>query len=496
MDMRTKLVFALVAVSLISMLTLGSVTYVQIDDLLRLNTLKQLEGLAETKSDALDNIVTGWHERVALVASRTQLRLSLDEYNRSGSPAAAATIASILADAQDSQETIRSLTVESLDSRIVASTDEAPEASAARDRPDTVAVLLDGVEVSDAGDVSVRFRATLAVDDAPVGILRVELDGSEVIGLASGFAGLGETGEVVVLLDDVGGITHAIHRRFPAQPGPVITIADGTDPLAPAIVRDPNAYWQGVTDYRGEAVWVAGRAADRTGWGVVVKFDASEATAPITEFRGNLLSAGLALSAFAILLGTLLGIRFAQPIHALAEVANRIREGELHARAEVVHQDEIGLFARTFNQMTAELEQQMSLLHEFHRFFEVSLDLLCIAGLDGYFKRVNPAFENTLGWSEDELLAKPFADFIHPDDVAATAKEVEKLSKGIPTISFENRFRRRDGTYVPLLWTSHPEAETGRLYAVARDISTLRRKEIDRLTQEREGSVAPPRTEP
>src|SRR5262249_45623376 len=69
------------------------------------------------------------------------------------------------------------------------------------------------------------------------------------------------------------------------------------------------------------------------------------------------------------------------------------------------------------------------------RFFSASLDLLCIAGMDGYFKRVNPAFTEVLGYSAPELVTRPFIDFIHPDDLSATAREVEKLAQGVPVIS-------------------------------------------------------------
>jgi PAS domain S-box-containing protein len=109
---------------------------------------------------------------------------------------------------------------------------------------------------------------------------------------------------------------------------------------------------------------------------------------------------------------------------------------------------------------------------QWHRFWELAIDLKCVASLSGYFLVVNPAFERVLGYSEAELLGTPFIDFVHPDDRPATLAEVENLADGASVISFQNRYRTKDGRWLWLDWASRPVPEEGLIYATGRDVST------------------------
>ncbi|HEU5075282.1 MAG TPA: PAS domain S-box protein, partial [Polyangiaceae bacterium] len=107
---------------------------------------------------------------------------------------------------------------------------------------------------------------------------------------------------------------------------------------------------------------------------------------------------------------------------------------------------------------------------ERNRFFDMSIDLVCIAGTDGYFKQLNPAFEAVLGYTRAELLGRPIVEFVHVDDRQKTGDELGRLGQGETTADFENRYVCKDGHFKWLSWRATPEP-SGAIYAVARDIS-------------------------
>jgi PAS domain S-box-containing protein len=127
--------------------------------------------------------------------------------------------------------------------------------------------------------------------------------------------------------------------------------------------------------------------------------------------------------------------------------------------------------------MLSDITKQKKTEIQLKRFFELSKDMLCIAGVDGYFKQINPAFETTLGYSSEEILRTPFLDLIHPEDREQTAAEIRKLASGGNTLDFQCRFICKKGHDKWLSWSATPVVEEGLLYATARDITESKRNE-------------------
>ncbi|MEZ6132829.1 MAG: protein kinase [Planctomycetaceae bacterium] len=108
---------------------------------------------------------------------------------------------------------------------------------------------------------------------------------------------------------------------------------------------------------------------------------------------------------------------------------------------------------------------------DMNRFFELSLDLFCIADFEGYFRRINANFPRVLGYAEQDLLSRPFLDFVHPDDQRQTVQVMSVLDEGQPVVRFRNRYRAADGRYVTLEWTAKSIDSESLIFAVARDVT-------------------------
>lgn len=126
------------------------------------------------------------------------------------------------------------------------------------------------------------------------------------------------------------------------------------------------------------------------------------------------------------------------------------------------------------------------------RFFNASIDMLCFLGFNGYFKRLNPAWERTLGFTRDELMSRPFLEFVHPDDRERTLAQNAKVRAGGQALSFENRYLCKDGSYRWFRWNAAPDMGDKVIYSMARDVTASKEAEEQRelLVQQLQAALA------
>ena len=127
-----------------------------------------------------------------------------------------------------------------------------------------------------------------------------------------------------------------------------------------------------------------------------------------------------------------------------------------------------------FSKVMRDMTERNKITEERDRFFALSIDMLCIVHLDGRFQRVNPAFHQVLGFSEEELLAMSIFQLLHPDDLGETLKEYDGLAAGEPVTFMENRLRTKDEAYKWVAWSYFPVPEDGLAFGVGRDMTELR----------------------
>lgn len=122
--------------------------------------------------------------------------------------------------------------------------------------------------------------------------------------------------------------------------------------------------------------------------------------------------------------------------------------------------------------------KKIALMRMYKKFFDLAIDYLCIASMDGFFKHVNPTFRQNLGYTEDELLNIHFKDFVHKDDKKNVFFKLHNLKKGHKLVNFEVRFRKKDGDYLWMYWSIQPDPLSEELFATAHDITVLKENEI------------------
>ncbi|MDR6845999.1 PAS domain-containing protein [Flavobacterium granuli] len=149
----------------------------------------------------------------------------------------------------------------------------------------------------------------------------------------------------------------------------------------------------------------------------------------------------------------------------------------------------------TYDELLQKVEAQELIIKElnddklavtnFEYFVKESPDLVCIADTNAYYKVINDGFAKVLGYSREELLSRPFLEFVHPDDLEKTLDEVKNLTKNNATVDFENRYIKKNGELVFLQWKANLHSANNLIYAIARDVTEIRKTQEKLLSSEK-----------
>lgn len=362
MNIRSKLSVTFLSVSLLALAFISIFIYFYVKNTLTAEVLAHLESVSSVQSHRVESIIEQNLERLRLVSSRTQLRISLSEFLSNRDRSHLEKLQLIINDALASISSFNVISILDIDGKVVTSTNPArlnldysgfDFFSNAKEKNNAEHFYLD-----EKNQLKVYLSGPMTTDDNLIGILLIESDANNIVALISDYSGLRKTGETLLGRKTIDG-QHALYLtplRFDQNAALIrkVSLSNQSNPLARALLENQKVFTTAI-DYRGQEVLASTNYIDKTGWGLVVKIDKAEAFAATHELIKYIVIITLTL----MLLVAWVSFAFAKiistPIVELTKTAHDINEGDLNQRAVIRSNDEVGELASAFNNMTDNL---------------------------------------------------------------------------------------------------------------------------------------------
>jgi len=362
MKIRTKLGLTYLVFSLLLLTIISMFYYTYTKSVLEKEVLEHLRSVSAIQQHRIEDIVDQNLERVRLVSSRTQLRISLKSYLESSDKQHLEKINLIVDDALRSVSSFEVISILDTDGNIV--TSSYPQRVGFNHALNDY--FKEGLKKNTAkhffldseNQLKIYLSGPLVFDKKVIGVLLIESDANNMISSLNDYSGLGQTGETVLgrsnpIAESIDFLAPLRFDKFAALRRQVPS-TNKEIPIVNAILNKSQVYTD-AKDYRNHDVFASTRYINKTGWGLVVKIDKAEALAPITNFNTYLLIVITGVLFVVLLVSYVLTNIISKPLLALIGVARRIDQGDLTHRAELNSKDEIGALACTFNNMTDNL---------------------------------------------------------------------------------------------------------------------------------------------
>lgn len=332
--------------------------------------LEQLTSVSNIQKSRLNAMFEHNLDRLALVSSRTQLRLSLKRFLATGDIDSQKKMIRILNDAKASVDQLNTLTILSLDGTVVAST-QAMLLGAMPYTTQKLAKLATGnvagsISMDENDQATVQLSSPLFLDDTLIGILVIETDTRDLVELATDYSGLGASGETVLgktLNDDKAVFLTPLRFDAGATLKRTVPLSQNNFPMTAALKGQQKTFIDSV-DYRGVPVLASTAFLEGAGLGIVTKIDQSEAFQPIYDLRDKLVALVFLVAGIVITVSLLLANKLTAPLKTLTHTANQFSAGGYSSRAAIGSNDEIGELAHAFNHMASQLQANIHELNE------------------------------------------------------------------------------------------------------------------------------------
>ena len=372
MKITAKLTLSFLVMALVSLLVAGILSYFITEKALTRQVLNQLQSVAAIQQNRVKAIMGQNLERLLLVSSRTQLRITLASFLENPKSKYQDKMNRILVDARGAISGFKDISVLTLAGEVAASTDPAKIGSQypdveffVRGRTDN---NVDIFYLDEDNNIRLHLSGPLYLEKKLLGVVAIEADVDNIVSLVKDYSGLGETGETILTRrDGDGNAQFLMPLRFDRRAAlrRKVSKDDLKAPVTQALLGNEKLYTDAV-DYRGRSVLAATRYMDKLGWALVVKMDTAEAFAPISLLRNVLMSIICITGALAIFISLFLARSITMPIITLTRAVDKIGKGDFKQRVDIKTENEMGELAAAFNQMTERRQSAEDELLKYH----------------------------------------------------------------------------------------------------------------------------------
>lgn len=503
MKIRTKITFSLLAVSAIAVV-LVSITsfYFAKNQLLAAHGLHLL-AVASGQKNYLTHVLQAWHNDIALITSRTQLRRTFTEHLKKPDKKHTDMIREILLDAVNASPFIKKISICNSDGETILTVGNSnfiPLKCEKLTKQEISEAKIMGLWMNEKGDLYTLITGPLSFENNIIGSVYALISAHEILSITQNYTGLGKTGEVVIAERTSEG-----HARFltPLRYDPnlglerIVKVNQVNVPITYALLgKKQELITPETIDYRNKSVLAATAYIPEMDWGMVAKIDRNEALKPIVNLFISICFSALIVFLLIMGIGLSMGHAITKPILQFVEILQKAREGNLEQKLKINSGDEIGYLAESFNNMLESLRKKTEQVVQSEERYEIAVKGSSVGLWDW-----NPE-TGVLFWSErfKEMMCvsneefkdtfEDFSDRLHPEDRDKTLKAYFEHIENKKPYNVEYRLMRGDGSYIWLhargqaIWNN--EGKMLRVAGSADDITDQKHAEEELLRSNEE----------